>query len=157
VERRWRCVQHFFFSCNASPLDCSDPTDLWLDLLDLLSCDSFTALRVREAPGALHVDSFHLEAVRPVWMLWLLDPFCFLSACTWSVCAAVCSVLACYVCLVGASVADAAVPACAPAFAAGLVRSSLRRLSFRSTSRVAGRCPPYLRPAGGAEAEALVG
>jgi hypothetical protein len=40
----------------------------------------------------------------------------------------VCSVLACYVLLIGASVADAAVPAGERVFAAGMVRSSLRPL-----------------------------
>jgi hypothetical protein len=56
VERRWRCVQHFLFSCKASPLDCPDPADSWLDLLDLLSGDTVAAARVRQA---LHVDSFN--------------------------------------------------------------------------------------------------
>jgi hypothetical protein len=54
-------------------------------------------------------------------MRWLLDPFCFFPACPRSVCVAVCSVLACYVLLVGPSVADAAVPAGERVFAAGLV------------------------------------
>jgi hypothetical protein len=64
-----------------------------------------------------------------VCMPWLLDPFCFLSACPRSFRAAVCSVLACYAFLVGASVADTVVPAGERACAAGLVRSSLRPLS----------------------------
>jgi hypothetical protein len=67
---------------------------------------------------------------------------------------AVCSVLACYVFLVGASVADAAVPAGERVFAAGLVHSCLSHLSLPPWSRVARRCPPSFRPFGGAEAEA---
>jgi hypothetical protein len=94
---------------------------------------------------ALHVDSFDPEAVSRVCMPWLLDPFCFLSACPHSVCAAVCSVPACYVFLVGASVAD---PAGERAFAAGLMRSSLRPLSLPSSSRVTGRCSSSFRPSG---------
>jgi hypothetical protein len=67
------------------------------------------------------------------------------------------SVLACYVLLVGASVADATVPAGARVFAAGLVHSSLRSLSLPPSSRVARRYPPSFRPFGGAEAEAPLG
>jgi hypothetical protein len=47
VESRWRCVQHFLFSCKASPPGCPDPTDLWLDVLDLLSCDAVVAVWMR--------------------------------------------------------------------------------------------------------------
>jgi hypothetical protein len=108
VERCWRCVQHFLFSCKDSPPACPDPTNLWLDLLDLLSCDAVAVLHVRQA---LHVDSFDPADVRGFCMPWLLDPFCFLSACPRSVSVAVSSILASYVLLVGASVADAAVPA----------------------------------------------
>jgi hypothetical protein len=113
VERRWRCVKHYLFCCNASPPDCPDPTDLWLDLLDLLSGDAVAAARVR----ALHVDSSNPADVRRFCMPWLLDPPCFLSAFPCSFCAAICSVIACYVVVVGATVADintaayAAVPA----------------------------------------------
>jgi hypothetical protein len=74
----------------------------------------------------------------------------------YTTCAAVCSVLACYVFLVAASVAETAVPAGERAFAAGRVHSSFRPLSLPSSSRVAGRCPPSLRPSGGAKAEALL-
>jgi hypothetical protein len=77
MERRWRCVQHFLFSCMVSPPPCPDPTDLWLDLLDRLSGDTVVVARVRQA---LHVDSFNLAEVRRFCMPWLLDPFCFLSA-----------------------------------------------------------------------------
>jgi hypothetical protein len=154
VERRWRCVQPFLFSCKASLPEYRDPTDLWLDLLDLLSCDAVAAARVRQA---LHVISFDPVDVCRCCMLWLLDPFCFLSACARSVSAAVCSILACYVLLVGASVADAAVPADECVFAAGLVHSCLRPLSLSPSSRVARGCPPSFRPFKGAEAEPLLG
>jgi hypothetical protein len=154
VERRWRCVQHFLFSCKASPPACPDPTDLWLDLLDLLSSDAVAAAQVRQA---LHVDSFDPADVRRFFMPWLLDPFCFLSACPRSVSVAVCSVIACYVLLVGASVADAAKPAGEQVFAAGLVHSCLRHLSLPPSSRVARRCTLSFHPFGGAEAEAPLG
>jgi hypothetical protein len=130
------------------------PKDLWLDLLDLLYGDTVAAARVRQA---LHVDSFSPTDVRRFCMPWLLDPFCFLSPFPRSVCAAVCSVLACYVFLVGTSVADAAVPAGERVFAAGLVHSCLSPLSLPPWSRVARRCPPSFRPFGGAEAEAPLG
>jgi hypothetical protein len=154
VERRWRCVQHFLFSCKASPLECPDPTDLWLDLLDLLSGAAVVAAHVRRA---LHVDSFDPAAVRRFCMPWLLDPFSFLSAVPRPVSVAVCSILACYILLVGASVADAAVPAGERVFAAGLVHSCLRPLSLPPFSRVARRCPSSFRSFGGAEAEAPLG
>jgi hypothetical protein len=154
VERRWRCVQHFLFSCKASPPACPDPTDLWLDLLDLLSGDAVAVARVRQA---LHVDSFNPADVRRFCMPWLLDPFCFLPACSRSLCAAVCSVLACYVRLVGASVADAAVPDGVRVYAAGLVHSCLSSLSLPPSSHVAKCCPPSFCPFGGAEAGAPLG
>jgi hypothetical protein len=69
----------------------------------------------------------------------------------------VCSILACYVLLVGASVADAAVPVVERVFAAGLVHGCLRALSLPPSSRVVRRCPPSFRPFGGAEAEAPLG
>jgi hypothetical protein len=72
VERRWRCVKHFLFSCKASPLECPDPTDLWISCL-------VTLLRLRTC-ARLHVDSFYPVAVRRFCMPWPLDPFCFLSA-----------------------------------------------------------------------------
>jgi hypothetical protein len=70
---------------------------------------------------------------------------------------AVCSVIAAFVLLVGASVADDAVPTGSCVFAPGLVRRSLSGLALQSVSRVAGRCPLPFRPAGGAEAEAPLG
>jgi hypothetical protein len=60
---------------------------------------------------ALHVDSFDADSVRAHCMLWLLDPFSFLQGCSRSRRDAVCSVIASFVLLVGASVADDAVPA----------------------------------------------
>jgi hypothetical protein len=154
VERRWRCVQHFLFRCRDSPPDCPDPTDLWLDFLDLLSGDAVAAARVRQA---LHVDSFGPADARRFCMPWLLDPLCFLSASPRSFCAAVCSVLACYVLLVGASVADAALPAGERVFAAGPVHGCLGPLSLPPSSRVARRCPTSFHHFGGSEAEAPLG
>jgi hypothetical protein len=81
----------------------------------------------------------------------------FFSACPRSVCAAVCSVLACYVLLVGASVAAVAVPAGEHVFAAGVVHSCLRPLSLPPSSRVARRRPPLLPLLRGVEAEVLLG
>jgi hypothetical protein len=91
VKRRWRCVPHFLFSCKTPPPACPDPTDLWLDLLDLLPCDAVAAAQVQQA---LHVDSFGPADVRRFCMPWLLDPFCFLSACPCSVFVTVCSIIA---------------------------------------------------------------
>jgi hypothetical protein len=77
IERRWRCVQHYLFSCKASPCGCPDPTDLWADLWDLLPPDSPARERVRVA---LRVDSFDADSVFEHCMPWLLDPFFFLQA-----------------------------------------------------------------------------
>jgi hypothetical protein len=154
VEHCWRYVQHFLCSCRASPPECPDPTDLWLDLLPLLSCDAVAAAPVRQA---LHVDSFDPTDVCRCCMPWLLDPFCFLSACPRPVSAAVCSILSFYVLLVGASVADALVPAGDRVSAAGLVHGCLRPLSLPPSSCVARRCPPSFRAFGGAETEAHLG
>jgi hypothetical protein len=86
----------------------------------------------------------------------LLDPVYVFSARPHSVCAAVCSVIACYVLLVGASVADATVPAGDGVLAAGLVRRCLHVLSLLPWSCVARRCPASFHRSGGAEAEALL-
>jgi hypothetical protein len=106
IARRWRCVQHYFFSCKASPRGCPDPTDLWADLWDLLPHESPARERV------LHVDSFDADSVRAHCMPWLLDPFSFLQGCSRSQRDAVCSVIAAFVLLVGTCVADDAVSAC---------------------------------------------
>jgi hypothetical protein len=99
---------------------------------------------------ALHVNSFHVDAIRANCVPWRLDPFLFLQGCPRSLCAAVSSALAAYVLLVGASVADDAVPAGARVFASGLVRRSLCPLALPPAARVAGRLPPPpFRPAGG--------
>jgi hypothetical protein len=153
VERRGRCVQHFLFSCKASQADCPDPTDSWLDFLDLLSGDAVAAAHVRRA---MHADSVDPADVRRGCMPWLLAPFCFLSAYPRPVPVAVCPILACYV-LFLASLADAAVPAGERVFAAGLVHRCLRPLSLPPSSRVARRCPPSFRSFGGAEAAAPLG
>jgi hypothetical protein len=90
-------------------------------------------------------------------MPWLLDPFSFLQACSRSQRDAVCSVIATFVLLVGASVADDAVPAGSCVFASVLVRRSLSALALPPVSRVAGRYPLPFRPARGAKAEAPLG
>jgi hypothetical protein len=106
---------------------------------------------------ALHVNLFDMDAVRTHCVRWLLDPFLFLQGCPGSLGAALCSVLAAYVLLVGVSVADDAVPAGARVFAFGLVHCSLCPLALPPASRVAGRCPPPCRLAGGAETETPAG
>jgi hypothetical protein len=142
VDCGWRCVQHFRFSCKASQTGCPDPTDLWLDLLDPLSCDAVAAARVRQA---LHVDSFDPAAVHHFCLTWLLDPFCILSAGPCSVGAVVCSILARYVLLVGVPVADAVAHAGDRVFAAGLVLRCLRPLSLLPSS-CCQALPPLLLP-----------
>jgi hypothetical protein len=122
IERRWRCVQHYLFSCKASPCVCPDLTDLWADLWHLLSHESSARKRVRLA---LHLDSFDADSVFAHCMPWLLDPFSFLQGCFRSRRDAVCSVIVAFVLLVGAPVADDAVPAGSCVFASGLVRRSL--------------------------------
>jgi hypothetical protein len=93
--------------------------------------------------------------VRHFCMSWLLDPFCFLHTFPHSVSVAVCSILACYVILVEAPVAHAAMHAGERAFVTGLVHSCLRPLSLPPSTRVERRRPSSYRPFGGAEAEAL--
>jgi hypothetical protein len=87
---------------------------------------------------------------------WLLEPFFFLQGCPRSQRNAMCSVLAAsvLVLLVGASVADAAVPVGSCIFAFGLVRCSLSALALPPVSRVAGRRTLQFSPARGAEAAA---
>jgi hypothetical protein len=77
IEHRWRFVQHYLFSCKASPRGFPDPTDLWVDLRDLLPHEP--PVRERECL-ALHVDSFDADSVRARCMPWLLDPFSFCRA-----------------------------------------------------------------------------
>jgi hypothetical protein len=84
--------------------------------------------------------------------VWLLDPFSFLQGCSRSRREAVCSFL-----LVGASVADDAVPAGSRVFASELWCRSLSAFALPPVSRVAGRCPLPFRPARGAEAETPLG
>jgi hypothetical protein len=100
---------------------------------------------------ALHVDSFDADAVRARCMPWLLDPLSFLQGCSRSRHDAVCSVLAAFVSLVEASVADDAVPLGSCVFASGLVRRSLCALALSPASHVAERCPLLFRSAGGAD------
>jgi hypothetical protein len=105
------------------------------------------------------VDSFDADAdaVRAHCMPWLLDPFFFLQGCSLSRRDAVCSAFAAFAFLVGASVADDAVPVGSCVLASGLVRRSLSALALPPVFRVAGRCPLPFRPARGAEAEAPLG
>jgi hypothetical protein len=90
-------------------------------------------------------------------MPWLLDPFSFLQGCSRSRRDAVCSVIAAFVLLVGASVAGDVAPVGSRVFASGLLRRSLSALALPPVSRVAGRCPLPFRPAWGADAEAPLG
>jgi hypothetical protein len=89
-------------------------------------------------------------------MPWLLDRFSFLQGCPRSQRDAVCFVMDAFVLLVGASVADDAVPAGSCVLASGLVRRSLSALALPPASRVAGRCPLPFHAAWGAEAETRV-
>jgi hypothetical protein len=81
----------------------------------------------------------------------------FVQGCPRSRCDAVCSVLAAFVLLVGASVADAAVSVGSCVFGSGLVRRFLSAFALPPASRVAGRCPLPSRPAWIAEAEGPLG
>jgi hypothetical protein len=121
------------------------PTDLWLDLLDSLSGDAVAATWVRQA---LHVHSFGPADVCSFCMPWLPDPFCCLPACPHAGCAAVCSVLACYVLLIGASVAAAAAPAGARAFADGQCTVACAFSRCRSRPVLPGVAPPPSAPSG---------
>jgi hypothetical protein len=86
---------------------------------------------------------FAAFACRGSWIL-----FTFLSACPPSIRVAVCSIIASYVLLVGASVDDAAVPVGDLPFAAELVPCCLQPLSLPPSSRVAGVAPPCSAPLG---------
>jgi hypothetical protein len=90
-------------------------------------------------------------------MPWFLDPFSFLQGCSASQRDAICSIIAAFVVLVGASVPDVAVPAGLCVFAQGLLRRSLYALALPPESRVAARRPLPFRPARGVEAEAPLG
>jgi hypothetical protein len=74
-----------YHNSKASSPGCPDPTNLWLDLLDLWACDNVPTLRVRHA---LHVDSLDRAEVRHFCMLCLLDHFYFLTAWPRYACAA---------------------------------------------------------------------
>jgi hypothetical protein len=133
------------------PCNCPDPNSLRADLWDLLPPSAPARELVRLA---LHVDYFDADAVRERCIPWLLDPFSFLQGCSRSRRDAVCSVLAAFVSLVGASVADDAMAVGSCVFTSGLVRRSLCALALPPASRVAAHCPLPILPAGGAEAEA---
>jgi hypothetical protein len=80
--------------------------------------------------------------------------FSFLPGCSRSRRGGVCSLIAAFNALVGASMADDVVPAGSCVLASGLVRRSPSALVLPPVSRDAGRCPLPIRPARGAEAEA---
>jgi hypothetical protein len=97
---------------------------------------------------ALYVDSFDVDSVFAHCMPWLLDPCFFLQGCSHSRRDAVCSVIAAYVLLVGASVADDVAPAGACVFASGLVHRSLSAFALPPVSCAAG-VPPSIPPHSG--------
>jgi hypothetical protein len=93
-------------------------------------------------------------------MLCLLDPSALRQGCPPSMCDAVCSVAGAFSQLLGASIADAALPAGGSVFASqnsGLVPGALSALTLPPASRTAtcGLLP--LRPARAVEAEAILG
>jgi hypothetical protein len=94
----------------------------------------------REGRGQ-HPATFDADVVRSRCMPWLLDPFPFLRGCSLSRRDAVCSAFAAFVFLVGASVADNAVPVGSCVLASGLVCRSLSALALPPVFRVAGCCP----------------
>jgi hypothetical protein len=69
----------------------------------------------------------------------------------------VCSVIAAFALLVGASVAHDVVSAGSRVFASELLRRSLSALALPPVSRVAGRCPLPFLPTRDAEPEAPLG
>lgn len=106
---------------------------------------------------ARDVDPSSPDAVRACCVPLLLDPHVFLQDCAGPVCAQAYSVIAAYILLVGASLADEAVPVGECVFAAALVRHPLSYLALPPWSRILRSCPPPFRPSRGAEAEALLG
>jgi hypothetical protein len=151
VELCLRCIQNFLFSCEDSCRHCPDPPDLWLDLLDLFFSDAIATAWMHRT---LHVNPFDPVVVRRFCMPWLLDPFCFLSACP-AICFCCCVLDSCLLCpCIGGFVAYAAVLAVERVFAPGLVHRCLGPLSLRPSSRVPRRCHPSFHPFGVAEAEA---
>jgi hypothetical protein len=75
LKKCWDPIGMKYPGYKASPPGCSDPTDLRLDLLELSSCDTVAALRVRQA---LHVDSLTLLlfAAFVCRVSWILSAFC---------------------------------------------------------------------------------
>jgi hypothetical protein len=130
------------------------PDDVWAGLWDLRPPAAPARLRVRLA---LHADSFDADSIRLLFVPLLLDPLSFLQGRPRSYCDAVCSVLATFVRLVGASLADAVLPVGSCVFASGLSRRSLSALTLPPAPRVAEHCPVPFFSAWGAEAEAPLG
>jgi hypothetical protein len=90
-------------------------------------------------------------------MPWLLTHFSFLQGCPRSRRDAPCFVIAAFVILVGASVAQAPLHAGWRLFAFDLLRRFLAAFALPAASCVAGRCPLPFRPTQGAQAESLLG
>jgi hypothetical protein len=72
LERRWRCVQHFLFSCKASPLGCPDPYDLWGFPCPLRQWLAQTSFWRRTWNPSIRIPFSHC-------MPWVLDHFCVLQ------------------------------------------------------------------------------
>jgi Reverse transcriptase (RNA-dependent DNA polymerase) len=145
TEQRWRCVQHYLFTCKAHPPSCPDPNHLWLDLLQLLppgTVGHASLLQCRD------VDSFDALSVRDTCVPWVLDPHVSLLGCSASVVEDVCRIVAAFLYLIGASVSGTP---------AGPARRRVQSLRLPPWSRVARCSSPSSRPLGGAEAEALSG
>jgi hypothetical protein len=142
-----------FLSVQLQALGCPDPADLWTDLWDLLPPAAPARSRVRLA---LHVDFFDADSVRTLRAL-APGSLYFLQVSPCSRRDAVCSVLAAFVLLVGASVADAAVALGSCMVSSGPVRRSLSAIVLPPAPRLAGSCPLSFRPARGAEAEVPLG
>jgi hypothetical protein len=144
-------IKHYLFSCRASTPGCPDPVHLWA------TCGTSCRLPRQLA----RMCAWHFMSIPLMWTLFAcivcpaLDPSSFLQGCPCSRRDAVCSVLAAFVLLVGASVAAVPVGSCV--FASGLVRCSLFALALPPASRVSGHCPLPFRPTWGAEAEAPLG
>ena len=154
IERQWRCVQHFLFSCKASPIGCPDPNDLWMDILQTLPSHAHARAAVHKS---VHANPFCHKTVREVCVPWVLDPGAFLSDCPASVRAQVFSLVAAYILLIGAFVGKDVVSPAQSAPPVQLARSSLRDLSLPPWSRVVRRFRVLSHPSRGAEAEAHSG
>jgi hypothetical protein len=114
------CHRVFLARSCSLELTTADEGCVYVEVAGLLSISSVGPVTLTACPG-----------------YWI--HFRFLNGCPTSVCAAVHSVIAAYVLLVGAFVADATVHAGERVFSSGLVHRSLRPLALPPESRVAGR------------------